>query len=71
MSQADFHGAKLAFFNTSGTRPGQTLETLKAAAKNGSPLEATLLQRRADDQTPAAVEKRVDYYLAEVAAALK
>jgi flavodoxin len=71
LSQVDFKGAKVAVFATAGTRPGNTVETLKASIKNGQALEPTLLQVRADDQSEAAVAQRVDAFLAEVAKALK
>jgi hypothetical protein len=71
LAAADFQGAKVAIIATSGTRPGEVVETIKAEVKNGQVLEPVLLQRRADDQSEAAVAKRVDDYLAAVAAALR
>jgi flavodoxin len=71
LEAADFKGAKIAVFSSAGTRPGQTLDTLKTEPKNAAPLAPTLLQARADDQSDQAVERKVDDYLAQVAAALK
>lgn len=71
LETADFKGAKVAVFSSAGTRPGETLNSLKAKAKNGVVLEPTLLQARGDDQSDEAVAKKVDDYLAAVAAAIK
>jgi flavodoxin len=64
LSEADFKGAKVAVFATSGTQPREILSDLSSMIKNGEVLEPGLLHKRADDQTQDALNKKVDDWLA-------
>jgi flavodoxin len=64
LSAADFKGAKVAVFATSGTQPKEILSDLSSMIKNGEVLEPGLLHKRADDQTQEALNKKVDDWLA-------
>lgn len=64
LSKADFKGAKVAVFATSGTQPREVLSDLSSMIKNGQVLEPGLIHKRADDQTQDALNKKVDDWLA-------
>ncbi|MDR1658204.1 MAG: hypothetical protein LBT47_11740 [Deltaproteobacteria bacterium] len=66
VTQADFKNAKVALFTTSGTRPGQVIETLTAAVGEDRLLKPKLLQKRADDWSPDALNLKIDQWLSEV-----
>jgi flavodoxin len=63
---ADFQGADVALFATSGTHPGNILPSLKALVKNGEVLAPTLIQKRDDDHSEAAINQRIDDWLEAV-----
>jgi flavodoxin len=63
LSQADFKGAKVALFATSGTQPKEILSSLSKLIKNGTVLEPGLLQKRADDWSEEALTAKVSDWL--------
>ncbi|MDR2442592.1 MAG: hypothetical protein LBE31_03625 [Deltaproteobacteria bacterium] len=71
LSKADFKAAKVALFVTSGTRPANVVDTLTALVGPDKLAGPAFLQRRADDWTPVALEKKIDDWLAAVNSAVK
>jgi flavodoxin len=70
LSQLDLGERKAAVFATAGSRPGEVTGELSAAVRGGVILAPSLTCVRADDWSAAAVEAKVDGYLAALAEAL-
>ena len=63
LSQADFKGAKAAFFAYTGPKPDDIIKSLSALAPNAQILRPGLIQKRNDDNSEAALIKKTDAWL--------